>query len=121
MSNINGHTVSVAQSTQQSQEGHHVGLILFREYEPPCTRTCEKEEGVVFRDIFECLRGVVVEVRSGVFDAPERWDFEQVREERPRRRRTPGGALGGGSFSIAPGSGVVTTTTVPSGFVTMNV
>src|SRR5215204_6084752 len=78
------------QSTQQLQEGHHVGLILFREYEPPCTRTCEKEEGVVFRDIFECLRRVVVEVRSGVFDAPERWDFEQVREERPRGRRYSG-------------------------------
>ena len=34
---------------------------------------------------------------------------------------TPGGALGGGSFSIAPGSGVVTATRVPSGSVTMNV
>ena len=34
---------------------------------------------------------------------------------------TPGGALGGGSFSIAPGSGVLLImTTLPSWFVTTN-
>src|SRR5262245_15024473 len=77
-------------SAQQLQKGHDVGLILFREDEPPRARTREKEEGVVLRHVFECLRGVVVEVRSGILDAPERWDLEQVCEERPRRRRYSG-------------------------------
>ena len=75
----------------------------------------------MFRDIFECLRRVVVEYGAvsltpqsvGILNRFAKNDLGGV--------GTPGGALGGGSFNIAPGSGVVTRTTLPSGFVTMNV
>jgi predicted GIY-YIG superfamily endonuclease len=64
------HRSQFRQSTQQLQEGHHVGLILFREDESSRTGTIEEEERVELRDVLERLGGVVVEVRSRVLDTP---------------------------------------------------
>src|SRR6188508_3125000 len=77
-------------SAEQFQERHHVRLILFREDEARGAWAVQEEEGVKLCDVLERLRGVVVKVRSRLPDTPERQDLEEVREERPRRRRHPG-------------------------------
>src|SRR5262245_19058050 len=61
-------------SVKQLHVGHHVILILIRQqYRTP--HAFEKSL-IMIGHFFECLCGVVVEVRNGMADSPQCWDLE---------------------------------------------
>src|SRR5262245_55878580 len=64
----------ISSSLQQLQIRHDVLLILLGHEDAARL----EYEGVVAHDVFERLRRIVVEVRRGLRDAPERGDLEGV-------------------------------------------